>query len=211
MDARPGVNLPKTKRGEATFDKILEAAEEVFGEKGYHEASVTAITERAGIGNGTFYLYFKTKKDVFQQLIEHLHYNIKQRLSRLASGLQDRAEVEAVGLRAFHEYIVEHKDLYKLIREAEAVDEDLFKWYYQEFAKSYTKQLQAAMDGGKLRPMNPEALAYCLIGINVFTGMRWSVWEGREAPEEMLDTIVDFILYGLKGGGQNEGTGDSRE
>lgn len=55
-------NQPKTRRGKKTLDKILAAAEEVFGEKGYYEASVTEIAQRAGIATGTFYLYFEEKK-----------------------------------------------------------------------------------------------------------------------------------------------------
>jgi hypothetical protein len=47
---------PLTKRGEATRRRLLEAAELVFADQGYHEASIVKITERAGIGLGTFYL-----------------------------------------------------------------------------------------------------------------------------------------------------------
>ena len=56
---------PLTKRGEATRRRLLEAAELVFADQGYHEASIVKITERAGIGLGTFYLYFDSKQSIF--------------------------------------------------------------------------------------------------------------------------------------------------
>src|SRR6266571_5021245 len=53
--------MPMTARGEATRRRILDAAEEVFGEFGYYEASISEITRRAGIAQGTFYIYFHSK------------------------------------------------------------------------------------------------------------------------------------------------------
>ena len=47
-----------TARGERTRRKLLEAAERIFAELGYHDASIVKITEAAGVGQGTFYLYF---------------------------------------------------------------------------------------------------------------------------------------------------------
>ena len=43
--------------------RLLDAAEQVFAELGYHDASIVKITEAAGVGQGTFYLYFASKKD----------------------------------------------------------------------------------------------------------------------------------------------------
>ena len=48
------------KRGAATRRRLLESAEQVFAELGYHEASIVKITEAAGVAQGTFYLYFSS-------------------------------------------------------------------------------------------------------------------------------------------------------
>src|SRR2546429_8281777 len=63
---------PSTPRGEATRRRVLEAAEQVFGDKGYHDASVTEITRAAGVAQGTFYLYFRGKKEIFLDLVGEL-------------------------------------------------------------------------------------------------------------------------------------------
>jgi len=59
---------PKTKRGRLTREKILRAAETEFGEKGFHEAAISAITHRAGVALGTFYVYFESKEEIFRAL-----------------------------------------------------------------------------------------------------------------------------------------------
>lgn len=51
--------------------RILEAAAEVFTSAGFHEAKIEDIAERAGVGKGTIYLYFKDKQELFVATIEN--------------------------------------------------------------------------------------------------------------------------------------------
>lgn len=192
-----GVNKPKTARGKVTFRKLLEAAEEVFGEKGYFETSIIDIITRAGVAQGTFYLYFKTKKDVFRHLVVHLHHEVRKQVQLAVAHLPSRIEAEKQGILAFHKFILQHRNLYRLLRDLELVDEELFKWYYSSFAANYARRLAKAMEKGEILPADPETLAYCLMALNVFTGMRWPLWENKPAPAEALATIFSFLEKGL--------------
>ena len=60
---------PKTARGEATRKAILDAAEKVIGSVGFNEASISGITQAAGVAQGTFYIYFKSKDNLYVGLI----------------------------------------------------------------------------------------------------------------------------------------------
>ncbi len=194
-----GVSLPKTKRGQATFDKLLKAAEEIIGDKGYHDTSIYAITERAGVAMGTFYLYFRGKKDIFRELIYYVHHEVRKYIQVSIKDIPDRKEAEVEGIKAFFQYCLEHPNLYALIREAEFVDIEIFKWHYTNFSKGYAEHLKDAMDKSQIRRMDPEALAFCLMGISIFTGMRWTLWEQKMPDEEQMKTIHDFILKGIDG------------
>jgi len=205
MAVNEGVTRPKTRRGLVTFDRILAGAEDEFGEKGYFDASVGRIASRADVSVGTFYLYFKSKKDAFRELIRHLQRDVRGEIRKQTASLGDRAEIERVGLETFHDYILRHKRLYRLIREAEVVDEELFRWYYTTFAEAYRRRLTQAMETGQVRKTDPEALSYCLMGIAVFTGMRWPVWEERPADPKALEAITDLILHGILPRDQDEG------
>ena len=59
-------------RGRRTLRLLLDAAAEEFGEKGFHEASISQITQRAGIAIGSFYTYFDSKEEVFTALVRDL-------------------------------------------------------------------------------------------------------------------------------------------
>src|SRR5215472_1398493 len=85
---------PVTARGEATKRRILDAAEEVFGELGYYEASVSEITRRAGVAQGTFYIYFHSKRETFIELVEDIGKRLRAATSAAIQGTSDRIEAE---------------------------------------------------------------------------------------------------------------------
>lgn len=191
-------NLPTTPRGQRTRQKLLEAAELVFGERGYEGASIVEITQRAGVAMGTFYTYFPDKKSIFVELVKELNHRLRRELASAIAGLNHRIEIEAAGFRAFFAFVHQHRNLYKIVRQAEFVDEELFRWYYRRLAEGYARGLSQAMDAGQLRPLDAESLAYCLMGIADFLGMRWVLWENERPPESVLESVLEFIRHGIE-------------
>ena len=57
-----------TAKGRATRAAILDTAHEIFKAKGFHGSSISEITRSCGVSMGTFYQYFKSKEQVFQEL-----------------------------------------------------------------------------------------------------------------------------------------------
>ncbi len=198
------VTKPVTPRGQRTRHKLLEAAEAVFGEKGYERASVVEITQRAGVAQGTFYVYFPSKKAIFVELVKELSHRLRREIAEAVAGLSDRIEIERVGFRTFFDFAHRHRNLYKIVRQAEFVDEELFRWYYRRLAEGYARGLAEAMEKGQIRRLDPECLAYCLMGIADFLGMRWVLWDGESPPDEVIETMMTFIRYGMDIGHREE-------
>lgn len=188
---------PPTARGQRTRNKLLAAAEKVFGEQGYERASIVDITRTAGVAQGTFYVYFPGKKDVFVELVDELGNRLRRTLAEAITGLDARLEVERAGLYAFLEFVKEHRNLYKIVRQAEFVDEDSYRNYYTRLADGYRKGLKAAMKKGEFKKLDPEAMAYALMAIFDFLGMRWVLWDGELPPKKVLDDVFTFIANGL--------------
>lgn len=187
----------KTSRGEATRQKLLAAAEEIFGTKGYYHTSIVDITLKAGVAQGTFYVYFPGKQDIFEELVRELSHNLRREISQAVKGITTRREAEERGFAIFFSFIKEHRNLYRIVQEVQFVDEELYKWYYRRFAQGYIKGLEAAMDTGEFRQLDAEIVAYALIGIAEFLGMRWVLWEREDVPEKALTTAMSLILEGL--------------
>lgn len=188
----------RTRRAERTRRRLLEAAEEVFGEMPYRDASVAEITRRAGVGQGTFYLYFPSKEAIFVELVRHIGRALRHAIAAAVDGVGDRLEVERAGLNAFIRFLQDHTKIYAIVREAQFVDPEVFQEYYREFARGYADGLQKEIDAGRVRPLDAEVLAYSLMGIADFLGMRWVVWgDGAPVPSEVVDHVVELISHGI--------------
>jgi len=191
--ATPGT----TAKAKRTKQRLLRAAERVFGASGFDRASIAEITSRAGVSQGTFYCYFVDKKAVFVALIDELGRALRAALRAATSGLTDRLEIEREGFRGFFRFVAEHRDLYRIVRQAEFVDEAAYRTYYVRLAAGYVRGLARAMDVRQIRRADPEQLAWCLMGIGDFLGMRWVLWED-EAPD--IDALTDAALALVRDG-----------
>lgn len=192
-----GARNARTARGQATLERLLAAAESVFGEKGFHDASIHDITASAGIGQGTFYFYFPGKLELFRATIMELSRQLRQETSAATTRASNRLEAERLALAAFFRFTTHHRNLYRLIRTAEWVDPGLGREYYETFAQAYSHVLERAQARGELRRMNPETMAYCLIGIAEALHMRWIEWEGEAPPPEVLEEVMSLIANGI--------------
>jgi len=189
--------VPATSRGEATRRKLLEAAEAEIGENGFARSSVASITKRAGVAQGTFYLYFPSKKDALVELVRHMGHSLRGALAKAIVGAPDRIEAEKRGFEAFVRFSLEHQNLYKVVMESQFVDESIYREYYQTLADAYARNIARAQGRGEVRGGDPAALAWALMGIAHFLGLRFPIWEQRPPPQEFLDTVHGLIQRGL--------------
>lgn len=194
---KDGSPRPLTPKGEATRQRLLAVAEEIFGTLQYHGASISEIARRADVAQGTFYLYFPSKQAIFRELVMHLSKAMRRSIAQAIHGLDDRLEIERTGMRAFLSFVKEHKYLYRIVREAEFVDEEIFRWFYQRLARGYAAGLREAAARANIRDLDPETIAFALMGVADFIGMRWVLWEDREPPESAFEAAIQFITRGL--------------
>jgi AcrR family transcriptional regulator len=199
------VSMPVTKRGHATRQSILDSAEEVFGELGYDKASVSEITRRAGVAQGTFYLYFGDKKAVFIELVHHLNSILRRRIATELTDVTDRIQMERIGIRTFFDFVHDHTALYKVMREAQFVDPDTYAWHYDTIAAGYRRGIEAAIDAGQLSPdLDPETAVDVLLGAAEFIGWKYAIRGGGAPSVEQLDHLVAFFARGLQYRGGSE-------
>lgn len=201
------IAVPVTEKGRATRQALLDAAEEVFGEYSYDRASIAEVTRRAGVAQGTFYVYFDDKRSAFIQLVKDLNRGLRRHIAIAVSGIEDRIEMERVGLKAFFEFTSDHRALYKVVREAEFVDADIYRWHYRKLSQAYARGLESAMRTGQIRTdISPDTLAWMLMGISELLGSRWVILEHRAPSDEVLNEVMAFISRGLQQDTRESGT-----
>ncbi len=188
---------PLTARGERTRCKLLHAAEREFGEFGFHTASVSSITRRAGVAQGTFYIYYSSKEAILRELVDSIGHKLRRTLSEAMHGLEKRMDIERQGLLTFLDFAIREKNLYRVVLESQFIDESIYRDYYQRLAEAYANQLERSQQAGETRAGSAVAQAWALMGIANFLGLRYSVWEGQLPPDEAIDTVMAFIEGGL--------------
>jgi AcrR family transcriptional regulator len=188
----------RTERGARTRTRLLEAAEEVFTELGYHEASIVKIAGAAGVAPGTFYLYFAGKQEIFDELVEDLNRRVRQAMADAASRGQTRTEAERLGFEAFFRFTAEHPGLYRVIRQAEFVSPRALRLHYQRIVAGYVRGLQEAMARGEIATGDPEVLAWALMGVGEMIGLRWILWgDTDEIPPRVFEETMRFVQRAL--------------
>lgn len=186
-----------TLRGQKTRAELLEAAELVFGERGFEHTSISEITRRAGVALGTFYVYFPHKQAIFVELVDELGQRLREALRGGVKDKSTRLEIERAGFRAFFEFAGKHRNLYRIVRQAEFVDESVYLRYYRGLAQAYAKGLTRAMDTQDIGRFDAEVIAYALMGIADFIGMRFVVWDDPSELERVTDEVIEFVQHGL--------------
>lgn len=190
---------PLTARGRATRQAILDAAQDVFGEFGYDAASITEITRRAGVAQGTFYLYFPDKKTAFVELVHQLNHDVRFAIREAIADIDDRIEMERVGFQTFFAFMSEHKALNRIVREAEFVSPETYQWHYSTFFERYVERLEEAQQRGQVTDeMSAGSMTWLLLGMAEFLGAHYVVWEGRQPPPEVFDDIMTFITRAIR-------------
>ena len=195
--ATPVDKTPRTARGRATQAALLEAAGAEFGEKGFHDASISGITRRAGVALGSFYTYFDSKDAVFRALVRHLSDEVRDRVAPGIRAAAPGIAAERAGLAGFIGFVREHKEIYRIIDEAEFVDPESFRRHYSVTAERIARRLEAAAREGALVPHVSEIHAWAIMGMNVFLGLRYGVWDEDVTPTMLADAVADMLAHGI--------------
>jgi AcrR family transcriptional regulator len=196
-----GDKEPRTERGRKTLRRLIEAAAAEFGERGFHEAAITGITRRAGVALGTFYTYFESKEEVFRALVLDMSRATRAHVAEAVKGAPDRLAAERLGLEAFIAFTRRHPELYRIIEEAQFVAHDVYREHYLTFADAYRRNLAGARERGEIAGrggVEDEARGWALIGMSVFLGMRYGLWDEDLSPAEVADIAIDLVSEGLR-------------
>jgi AcrR family transcriptional regulator len=151
--------------------EILNAALDVFAERGFAAAKLDEVAARAGVSKGTLYLYFESKEDLFRSVVRGLLLpNVAMAERRIAEHKGSAAELLRGLVLMFGRTITESKlgAIPKLIV-AEATNfPDLAKFYYEEVIKrgmrAMSGLLQRGVEAGEFRPIAIEKFLPLMMG-----------------------------------------------
>jgi len=187
-----------TKKGKTTRTAVLEMAHEVFKEFGYYGSSVSEVTRRCGVSMGTFYRYFRNKEQVFLELNDLI---ISRFVTRAASLPLEGTDFEGRFRKALHLLYNHTKDNFafnRILGESELIDRVTIG-YYDSIARYYRNFLRMGAQSGHIRLLDPNMVAYGLIGLCYFNSLDWGTEDLGFSKEQVVDLIMDLIMNGISG------------
>ncbi len=183
-----------------TREVIVEAAEELFSQRGYHNTQVMDIVKAVGMSAGTFYNYFKDKRDLFEQITRQNFKDFRDRIKKLREpvNIWDRTDREAKlndTFSAYFDYIDNHRQQFIiLLRGSFGVDEELDGnvWrYYSDIAQDLADDIQNWLNMGVIEGVNTPALAYAVVGMAMHLGHSY-LMEEKFTREEAIMTLTSM-------------------
>ena len=197
---------------DGTRQKLLEAAIDVFSDKGYNDALVDDIAARSATSKGAFYFHFPSKRAIFEALLTTL----VERLVRDASAAIDTrqgalAKIEAA-LSAVLSLLARHEKATRLLFvEATGLGKAFDKQVYaahREFAQLIRRHLQAAVDDGSIAPIDAELTAYAWLGaIHEVLFMTLLAGERRRL-ETLVEPLCALLVRSLQPPSAHSAKGD---
>ncbi|WP_439816787.1 TetR/AcrR family transcriptional regulator [Zavarzinia sp. CC-PAN008] len=110
--------LSREERARQNYDALINAAAGIVGEDGYAGASIARVTARAGLALGTFYQYFESRQDLFDQLLPAVGGRMLGMLGREIGEARSALEVETRAARGYFEYARTQPALLRIVAEA---------------------------------------------------------------------------------------------
>jgi AcrR family transcriptional regulator len=194
-------------------EQILNAAIEVFAEKGYIGATIPQIAKKAGVAAGTIYIYYPNKRELFVAVIEKNLVEPMVKIFENRPGQRFSMTLKEVLIDRLN--ILESKEFSRLTAMISEIQRDpelkaiLVEHLFRPTLARMELIVRSQMDTGEFRHFDPEVVIRFIPGLMIGLNFIRNI-EGEASPinkisqDKLVDELMNFILYGLAGEGKKE-------
>jgi AcrR family transcriptional regulator len=194
----------RDERSRLIREALFRAAAEVVGEKGYQDASITLITQRAGVAQGTFYNHFESRQDILDQLLPALGKDMLAHVGTCANKGKTLFEREELGFRGFFSFLRTHPHFFRILNEAPSFAPKAYEAHLELVREGYMHFLRKARGGGEIRGYSEqelEVVTYVLMSARLYLGRYASQHDSNDdIPDWVVKAYCKLIRHGLSGG-----------
>ena len=192
---------PVTTAQSHTRDRILEAAEAVFGENGYHDAIVDEIGRRTSLSKGGLYFHFPSKEDLFFAVLDRLAERLVSKAERAAASDGPDLDRAERALRAVLTALCRKRRLARLLMVQGYSMGNRFELkraeIFDRFAGVIEARLRQAALNGETVPIDPALAARIWLGAVNELVIHW-LHEGGPSPAQRADEITAVLMNGIR-------------
>lgn len=196
-----GVRTPQQERSRSTKTSLMDAGQRLFCSRGFHGTNSKEIAAEAGVAIGSFYAYFKDKKDLFIAVLDRYSQRIFASLPELPTKILVEDKAEEVLSDYIHKIVRAHdlpqlhRELFVVLRNDPDLEDMIHRWQ-QESVRRIEGSLQDA--ARFLRIRNTRAAAILMNTTIEATVQRLTLYraeiEEKQLVEELADMFCRYLL-----------------
>lgn len=194
--------MSKTLTKEERRRQLMDAAIKAFGKKGYHQAQVSDIIERAGVARGTFYLHFKGKREIFDCIMDELFERVRTEVRTLPKEAvaeipsQLRGNIQRV-VNLFIDQPVLAQLLFSAAAGVDPEQDERLRHFYEQLLDLIRRGLKQGQEMGFVRAGDYRVLAVSLLGS--LKEVLYQITLGTEKLKRsaLVEEIYRLILHGI--------------
>lgn len=178
--------------------QLLETALQVFGELGYHQASMDAVAEAAGVTKPVLYQHFGSKRELYLELLGDVGNQLVEAVVKATAGAgHPREQVEA-GFRAYFRYVGTHVNAFRLLFGGGLEPDPEFAAVVAHVEETMAETIAVLIEAD-LDPEHRRLLANGLVGLAEGTSRDWVTRELDLDPDRMAARVAELAWAGLRG------------
>ncbi len=203
VSSTPEPPVTRRPRTERTRRRLLDAGRTLFAQRGPAGVTSHEIAAEAGFAAGTFYLHFKHKGELFQELTDQAASELEARLvAAAAAGPDPRSIVEAQA-EALVGFADDHRELFRIVFTPGGEGAEAGSRVLERLARGVSARRRAAVARGQAwECLDSDVLAQAIVGMWVRVLSWWVDDPSRATRAEIVRTLSHFQLHGNRPAGE---------
>ncbi len=182
-------------------ERALEAALDVFSQKGFHPATMDEIAERAGVGKGTLYRHFETKEKLFAELVRVRLEELEKNAVAAIDGNDDVLTMISKYIRVYFEFFDRNQRLYRLIlQEGLDLGEHSPDQYLRKVMRAVPNLKRKVYEGtqqGILKDVDFQTVFYGTMGFAHGVIQKWLARDCSYPLADELPGVLEVLFHGF--------------
>lgn len=191
----PAARLPAARRRQ----QLLEVALRVFGEQGFHPASMNDVAEAAGVTKPVLYQHFRSKRDLYREVLTDVGGQLLDAITKATTAATSPHEQVQLGFTAYFRFVEANEAAFRVLFGGGTRRDEEFAAQVAKVEGAIAEAIATLIEVEGLDATQRRQLAHGLVGLAEGTSRIWMA-DGAEQPAEELALLVaDLAWHGLRG------------
>jgi TetR/AcrR family fatty acid metabolism transcriptional regulator len=195
--------LAKLKKSETRKEQILRAAEEVFAQKGFQEATVSDVARKAGLSDATIYEYFPSKEELLFSIPGQTARRARENLEHILNHVRGASNKIRAFIYSYLWFYETHSDYASVVMLTLKQNRNFLKTGayedVRELSRLMLRVIEEGIASGEFRPeINPYLVRSVILGTIEHMVIRGVLLGIPKNLVELVDPLTDLIIEGIQ-------------